>query len=153
MTNVIPFPGHSISPAETIDYPSNRNISCGSHDDPIFREIARHQKAVAAYNAALAADDEGSAPETANAYAEMMMASKCLIIGSTKTRAGLIAQARYLLTLFDMEMDCGGCSTIEDQMGSKQQPGPQMFMRVLALNLRSMGAEFPKAKRRKRSKQ
>lgn len=127
-------------------------------DDPIFFEIERHQRAVKAYKKAVdtqsAAEGKVSAEEfaylqhsTNAAFNEMMLFARCLVIMNAKSRAGLIALAKYLEQQFNDRDGCqNGCMHMPDDINGKLWP--HVFVSSLARNLRRMGAEFPEKARR-----
>jgi hypothetical protein len=117
--------------------PANRDKS----EDPVFVAIERHQQALRSYSAAVEADSDASGTRCD----DMFLMSRVLILTRPTTRAGMIALVRYLETQFDMEADCYGCMSIADKIGDK--PWPQVLMRTLALSLRAMASEMPKATR------
>ena len=131
-------------------------------DDPIFFEIERHQRAVEAHNKAIdaenAAEGKVSAEEfaylqhcTKAAFDQMMLFARCLVIVNAKSRAGLIALAKYLEQQFNDRDGCqNGCAYMPDDING--QLWPHVFVRSLARNLRRMGAEFPEKARRPGSK-
>jgi hypothetical protein len=97
-------------------------------DDPIFFEIERHQRAVEAYDKAVdaenAAEGKVSAEEfaylqncTKFAFDQMMLFARCLVIVNAKSRAGLIALAKYLEQQFNDRDGCqNGCMYMADDI-------------------------------------
>ncbi len=121
--------------------------------DLAFRHIEEHKKAVAAYNLAVRADSvrkdwSSNSPDVNSTFDDMMMWSRCLIVGGASTRAGMIALTKYLAEQFDMEMDSGGCTSLPNDVG--RRPWFKALLLTLAKNLRSMGSELPPAKTVKR---
>jgi hypothetical protein len=133
-------------------------IDPAKEEDRIFFEIARHSAARQAYTAAVArefaaegnvfrADFERLQGETARATQDMMLYASCLVMARPETRAGLIAQAKYLEEQFE---DDGECTYMPEDIAG--EPWPKVFLGRLALSLRKIGKELPPAKRSRRRK-
>jgi len=126
---------------ETSTEQGARSANPDKSENPVLRAIERHRQAVQSYNAAVDADSEASGENCS----QMFLMSRALILTRPTTRAGMIAFVRYVETQFDMEADCYGCMSIADKIG--ERPWPQVLMRTLALSLRAMASELPKAPR------
>ncbi|SIO31181.1 hypothetical protein SAMN05443247_03823 [Bradyrhizobium erythrophlei] len=76
-----------------------------------------------------------------NAFDEMMLFARAVILCRPITRRGLIHQARYLVSQFNDPDGCasGGWS-LPDKVGDR--PWPMAFLQNLAAGLRKMAAEL-----------
>lgn len=120
--------------------------------DRIFGEIARHREAAAHYDRCVTVEQEaeGNVSEdeyfylqrnTKNAFDDMMLFARCVIIERPTTRRGLIYKARYLAAQFDDLIGCKGCCThLPDEVNG--HPWPLVFLNSLAAGLRKMAGEF-----------
>jgi hypothetical protein len=127
-------------------------IDPAGEEDTIFRHIAEHRAAVTHYDRCVTVEQEAegkvSADEfsylqhnTRNAYGEMMLFARCVILYRPTTRRGLIHQARYLVSQFnDLEGCKGGCMYLPDEIG--ERPWPMAFLQSLAAGLRKMAGEL-----------
>jgi hypothetical protein len=84
------------------------------------------------------ADFERFRDETARVTQDMVLYASCLVMARPKTRAGLIAQVKYLEEQFD---DDGECTYMPEDIAG--EPWPKVFLKELRLSLRKMGREFP----------
>jgi hypothetical protein len=83
---------------------------------------------------------------TKNAFSNMMLFSRCVILTRPTTRRGLIHQVRYLASQFNDLAGCKqGCMYLRDDIGEK--PWPMAFLQSLAAGLRKMGGELDPATR------
>jgi hypothetical protein len=126
--------------------------------DQIFRHIADHRAAIAHYDRCV--DVEGEAEgkvsadkfshlqrNTSNAFEEMMMFARAVIIVRPTTRRGLIHQARYLASQFnEIKLLEGHCSYLPDFIGADEKPWQLAFLQSLAAGLRKMAGEFDEGK-------
>jgi hypothetical protein len=162
---IIEFPCRERTKPTSTAAPEDRTRGCEAsdglpvspYDDYALLNIARHREAVLAYDRAIDAEmDENASPEaydgltaaTAKAYAHLMLMARCLVIVSPQTRRGAIHLAKYLASQFNDLVDCkNGCVYLPDEINGR--PWPEVFLKSLARGLRSMGAEFPKMKRKR----
>jgi hypothetical protein len=133
-------------------------IDPAGEQDQIFRHIADHRAAIAHYDRCV--DVEGEAEgkvssdefshlqrNTSNAFEEMMMFARAVIIVRPTTRRGLIHQARYLASQFnEIKVLEGHCSYLPDFIGADEKPWQLAFLQSLAAGLRKMAGEFEKGK-------
>ena len=78
---------------------------------------------------------------TKNAFDNMMLFARCVILCRPATRRGLIHQARYLASQFnDLDGCIGGCMYLPDDMD--ERPWPMAFLQNLAAGLRKMAGEL-----------
>jgi hypothetical protein len=76
---------------------------------------------------------------TRNAWDEMMLFARCVILCRPTTRRGLIHLVRYLVSQFnDLEGCQGSCNYFPDEIG--ERPWPMAFL--LAAGLRKMAGEL-----------
>jgi hypothetical protein len=127
-------------------------IDPAGEEDKIFRHIAEHRAAAAHYDRCVTVEQEAegkvSADEyshlqrnTSNAFDEMMLWARCVVITRPTTRRGLIHQARYLASQFNDPVGCkGGCMYLPDDIG--ERPWPMAFLQSLAAGLRKMAGEL-----------
>jgi hypothetical protein len=127
-------------------------IDPAGEEDKIFRHIAEHRAAAAHYDRCVTVEQEAegkvSADEyshlqrnTSNAFDEMMLWARCVVITRPTTRRGLIHQARYLASQFNDLEGCGqGCMYLPDKIGDR--PWPMAFLQGLAAGLRKMAGEL-----------
>jgi hypothetical protein len=130
-------------------------IDPAGEEDPIFRYIAEHRAAVVHYDRCVTVEQEAEGKvsddehihlrrNTKNAFDEMMLWARCVILTRPITRRGLIHQARYLASQFnDLEGCDGGCMYLPDVIGERQWT--QAFLQSLAAGLRKMGGELDPA--------
>jgi hypothetical protein len=166
---IIRFPGRkSTMPTPSGAPPENRKrgrtrrplpIVKPPYDDYALLHIARHREAVLAYDRAVDAQvaAEGMvSPEEYDylqavrqeAFSDMMLMARCLVIARPQTRRGAIHLTRYLASQFNDVDGCdNGCMYMPDDING--EPWPKVFLRSLADGLRRMGAEFPKIKRKR----
>jgi phage pi2 protein 07 len=127
-------------------------IDPAGQEDEIFRHIAEHRAAATHYDrcvdVANEAEGKVSADEfshlqrtTSNAWDEMMLFARCVILHRPTTRRGLIHQVRYLVSQFnDLEGCQGGCMYFPDEIG--ERPWAMAFLQSLAAGLRKMAGEL-----------
>jgi hypothetical protein len=130
-------------------------IDPAGEEDKIFRSIAKHRAAATHYERCVEieqkAEGKVSSDEyfylqhnTRNAFDEMMLWARAVIIDRPTTRRGLIHQVRYLVSLFNDPVGCkSGCTYFPDDMGG--HPWPMKFLQSLAAGLRKMGGELDPA--------
>jgi hypothetical protein len=76
-----------------------------------------------------------------NAFENMMLFARGVILARPSTHRGLIHQARYLAAQFnDPIASASGCTYLPDKIG--EQPWPQTYLRNLAAGLRKMAGEL-----------
>jgi hypothetical protein len=127
-------------------------IDPAGEEDLIFRHIADHRAAVTHYDRCVTVEQEAEGKvsddeysflqhNTSNAFDEMMLFARCLILSRPTTRRGLIHQARYLVSQFNDLVDCqNGCMYLPDAID--EQPWPMAFLQSLGAGLRKMGGEL-----------
>jgi hypothetical protein len=130
-------------------------IDPAGEQDGIFRRIADHREEAAHYERCVSAENDAegkaSAEEFAhlqanshNAFKQMMLFARALILCRPTTRRGLIHQARYLASQFNDFEGCeGGCMYLPDSID--EQRWPMTFLQSLAAGLRKMAGEFDPA--------
>jgi hypothetical protein len=75
---------------------------------------------------------------TKDAFSNMMLFSRCVILARPTTRRGLIHQVRYLASQFNDLVGCKqGRMYLPDDIGEK--PWPMAFLQSLAAGVRKMG--------------
>src|ERR1035437_1822823 len=121
-------------------------------EDRIFRSIANHRAAVTHYDRCVdieqAAEGKASSNEyshlehnTKNAFDDMMLWARAVIVERPITRRGLIHQVRYLASQFDDLDGCeGGCTHLPDAINDR--PWQLAFLQSLAAGLRKMAGEL-----------
>jgi hypothetical protein len=127
-------------------------------EDVIFRHIAEHRAAVTHYDRCVDVEGEAegkiSASEyaciqrnTHNAFQEMMLFARCIILTRPTTRRGLIHQARYLATQFSEHVgwDEGAGQNIYLPDKINDRPWFAAFLQSLAAGLRKMAGELDPA--------
>jgi len=124
-------------------------IDPAGEKDEIFRFIAQHREAAAHYDRCVTVEQEAEGKvsdseffylknNTSNAFEQMMLFARCVILQRPTTRRGLIHQARYLVSQFnDLEGCKQGCMYLPDDIG--ERPWPMAFLQSLAAGLRKMG--------------
>jgi hypothetical protein len=130
-------------------------IDRAGEEDNIFRSIAEHRAAAAHYDRCveIEGEAEGKVSEheyshlqhnTKNAFDEMMMWARAVIIGRPTTRRGLIHQARYLTSQFSEHVgwDKGACQLMYLPDNINDRPWFAAFLRSLAAGLRKMAGEL-----------
>jgi len=127
-------------------------IDPAGEEDPVFFDIARHRAAIAHYDRCVTVEDEAEGKvsddeyfylqhNTKNAFNNLMLFARCLILCRPTTRRGLIHQARYLVSQFNDLPGCQqGCTYLPDDIG--ERPWPMAFLQSLATGLRKMGGEL-----------
>ena len=94
-------------------------IDPAGEEDEIFRFIAQHREAAAQYDRCVTVEQaaEGKVTDseffylknnTSNAFEQMMLFARCVILQRPTTRRGLIHQVRYLASQFT---DPDGCAS------------------------------------------
>src|ERR1700682_1101781 len=120
--------------------------------DEIFRFLAQHRAAADHYDRCVTVENEAEGKvsdseffylqnNTRNAFEQMMLFARCVILQRPTTRRGLIHQARYLVSQFSDPDGCasGGWS-LPDKVG--ERPWPMAFLQSLAAGLRKMAGEL-----------
>jgi hypothetical protein len=79
-----------------------------------------------------------------NAFEQLMLFARCIIIHRPTTRRGLIHQARYLAAQFSKHVgwDDGACSLMYSPDEINGRPWMEAFQRSLAAGLRKMAGEL-----------
>jgi hypothetical protein len=107
--------------------------------DPIFHEIARHRDAAAHYERCVTIEGEAEGVvsdneyfhlqrNTNNAFEDMMLFARALILRRPTTRRGLIHQARYLASqITDPDGCASGGPNLPDHIGVDEKPWPLAF--------------------------
>jgi hypothetical protein len=120
--------------------------------DRIFRDIAKHRAAAIRHDHCvdIECEAEGKVSDdelfylqhnTKNAFDEMMLWARAVIITRPTTRRGLIHQARYLASLITEPEACGsGGPHLPDKMNG--HPWWLVFLNHLASGLRKMAGEL-----------
>jgi hypothetical protein len=130
-------------------------IDPAGEDDEIFRHIHEHRAAIDHYDRCVTVENEAqgkvSASEHAflqhnmrNAYEELMLHARRLILCRPTTRRGLIHQARYLDAQFSEHVgwDEGAKQLMYLPEEINDRPVFAAFLRSLAAGLRKMASEF-----------
>ena len=152
------LPPENVEPAELPPGLAARIAAVDRGEDLVFHDIARHQAAIEAHEAAVNAectaeetglDAEQLRRQTSKAFDHMVLMGRILVISCARSRRGLIALAKHFEQQFDMVADTGGCSSMPDTINERHWC--QVLFQSLALQLRKMGDELPKGKRRRRS--
>jgi hypothetical protein len=127
-------------------------IDPAGEEDPIFRDIAKHRAAITHYDRCVTVEQEAEGKvsdneyfylqhNTKNAFDNMMLFARCLMLCRPTTRRGLIHQARYLASQFNDLNGCkGACMYLPDDMD--ERPWPMAFLQNLAAGLRKMAGEL-----------
>jgi hypothetical protein len=127
-------------------------IDPAGEEDPIFRDIAEHRAAITHYDRCVTVEQEAEGKvsdneyfylkhNTKNAFDNVMLFARCVILDRQTTRRGLIHQVRYLVSQFnDLEGCEQGCMYLPDDIG--ERPWPMAFLRSLAAGLRKMGGKL-----------
>jgi hypothetical protein len=127
-------------------------IDPAGEEDKIFRSISNHRHAATHYDRCVdimqEAEGKASSNEyshlqhnTKNAFDDMMLWARAVIVGRPTTRRGLIHQARYLASQFNDFEGCeGGCMYLPDSID--EQRWPKKFLQSLAAGLRKMAGEL-----------
>jgi phage pi2 protein 07 len=130
-------------------------IDPAGEEDHIFRHIAEHRAAAVHYDRCVTVEQEAEGKvsddeyfylkhNTSNAWDQMMLFARCVILTRPITRRGLIHQVRYLVSQFnDLEGCEGGCMYLPDEIG--ERPWAMAFLQSLAAGLRKMAGEFDPA--------
>lgn len=137
------------------------DFSTATANDSVLRDIERHRAAVTAYSLAVEAEyaAEGKVSEreyealqavTKQAFDDMMLFARMIVLVTARTRRGLIQQTRYLVSQFNAPGSFeNGCTYMPDDVNGK--PWPLVFLTRLAKQLRRMGPELePERKKPKR---
>src|SRR5258708_6431777 len=127
-------------------------IDPAGEEDKIFRFIAQHRAAAAHCDRCVTVENEAEGKvsdseffylqnNTHNAFEQMMLFARAVILCRPTTRRGLIHQARYLVSQFNHLEDCeGGCIYLPDKVA--ERPWPMAFLQSLAAGLRKMAGEL-----------
>jgi hypothetical protein len=136
----------------SIEYQDGLPIIDPAGEEDIFRHIAEHRAAITHYDHCITVEQEAEGKvsdneysflqyNTKNAFDNMMLFARCLILCRPTTRRGLIHQVRYLISQFnDLEGCKGGGMYLPDDIG--ERPWPMAFLQSLAAGLRKTAAEL-----------